>query len=215
MDTELDEKTEFKFDELSDSAKARALDWYREGQSQDWDGEYTIADCKTCLGFLGFEVDTNTRANSKGVTYTLPAIYYQISWSQGDGAVFEASWKAEDVDMAALADHAPIDTDLRNWAAQLMVIRLRYPDATARVKTRPTGPGLDHMFVDDVDTQTDRDAPTYDEWMEEQLKEIADHLAHWIYTQLRNELEYQTSDEVCEEGITSGEYKFDEDGGVI
>ena len=65
----------FKYDELSDSAKQRARDWYLEGMDYDWYDcvyEMCIEDGKE----KGFDID---KINFSGF------------WSQGDGASWTGS----------------------------------------------------------------------------------------------------------------------------
>lgn len=208
----------FKFADLSDSAKARALDWYREGVAQDWDGEFVIEDVVKCLGFLGYGVIQESRQRSNGAQYLHPAIYWQLAFSQGDGAVFEAMWCAKDMDLAGLLEHAPQDAELKRIGAQLMVQYMRHPAAMVKISTRPAGPGLDVMYAEFAETgREDTDGSAiYDETLERTVLSHATHdLCNWIYNLLREEYEYQTSDETCEEGIESGDYNFDEDGDVL
>ena len=49
----------FTFDELSDGAKEKAREWYRE--DLPFDNEFTYDDAKTQFGFCGFDI-TRIRA---------------------------------------------------------------------------------------------------------------------------------------------------------
>ena len=59
------------FDELSDEAKERAREWYRQGNCDDsfW-SECTIDDAKEIGKYMGMNVDK---------------VYFSGFWSQGDG----------------------------------------------------------------------------------------------------------------------------------
>jgi hypothetical protein len=69
------ETTVYQFDELSDEAKEKAREWYRQGNvtTRFW-SECTIDDAKEIGKLLGMDIDN---------------IYFSGFWSQGDGACFE------------------------------------------------------------------------------------------------------------------------------
>src|SRR5690606_33296995 len=79
------ETTVYTFDELSDKAKEKARDWYRDGQLDYdwWDSVYEMA--QTAGWILGIEMDHKTK--------NVPAIYFSGFSSQGDGACFEGTYK--------------------------------------------------------------------------------------------------------------------------
>ena len=54
-------KTVFYFDELDDSAKEKAREWYRDGalDYEWWDGVYDY--CQDFLKYIGFELDPEVR----------------------------------------------------------------------------------------------------------------------------------------------------------
>ena len=49
---------------------------------------------------------------------------------------------------------------------------------------------------------------------EDEIRQLMRDFADWIYENLSNEYDYQTSDEVVEDAIRANGYEFDEDGGV-
>ncbi len=75
-------KTIYKFDELNDEAKQKAIEWYREGD----DMPFLSDDMNEYLGELLEEY----KFKNDGVR-----LFYSLSYSQGDGAMFtgEISWK--------------------------------------------------------------------------------------------------------------------------
>jgi hypothetical protein len=203
----MDEKTEFKFSELSEKAKEKAREWYRECVSQDWEPD--LDDAATCLSYLGFEVNKESYSTRVG-TRQRWAISYSIGYCQSDFADFAAEWKAEAIDMAGLLAYAPIDTELHKMCARAMALMLRHPLAVGAVRRRNHGGSEceyayrnpdDGQAVDDVDFALQHD-----------LEAIAKDICAWLYKQLRDEYEYQTSDEQVIEGIEANEYDFDEDG---
>lgn len=84
------ETTVYTYAELSDAAKAKARDWYRDMSRDDsfWH-ESTIENMVETLNAMGFSIDT-----ARG-SKTTPAIFFSGFWSQGDGACFEGSWAPE------------------------------------------------------------------------------------------------------------------------
>lgn len=210
VDNETDDKVEFKFAELSDEAKRVALEWFRVVVNSDWEPEYE--DIVTCFGFLGIEFDQESYRTMGGSTMQRPAIEYQLSWCQGDGAVFRGKWKAEDMDIAALHEHAPQDTTLHDIGRQLTLILLRWPTAWARIKTVNYGPGLSGMSIEADESSFDEDL---DPDIEDQMNPIIGACAQWIYDQFRSDLEWQGADEQCIEGIEANDYTFDEEGNHI
>lgn len=204
-----------KYDELSDAAKQKAREWYAEGNQQDewWDCIYD--DAVICLGFLGF--DATETENTRLGTKIVPAINFSGFCSQGDGACFQADWKASRVNMAGLVAHAPLDETLARLCSQLSVIALQYPDMTAGISTSGNYSHSGTMGISD--TQFNDEEDTYD-WTNEMhtaeadLLVIAREAADWIYERLDKENDYMNSDEYLEEGIEANEYEFDEDGSI-
>ena len=63
----------YTYEELSDEAKAKARDWYRKNDDNEY-SEFVIDDAKEVAALMGWEIDK---------------VYYSGFWSQGDGACFE------------------------------------------------------------------------------------------------------------------------------
>lgn len=89
MRTFTTEHTVYEFDELSDDAKQKAIDQYREGQDFPWLSDDMSNHLEELLA-------------KHGITYDMtPNVYYSLSYSQGDGAMFEGKlyWKAWQVEV--------------------------------------------------------------------------------------------------------------------
>lgn len=213
----------YKFDELSDEAKQKAIAWFRGGQ---FDGEWwdsVFEDAATCLAFLGFDIlHTEMYINHKREhkCRVVPYIRFTGFSSQGDGACFEGDWAASKVDMAGLKDHAPQDKTLEKICAELSVIALRYPDLTISIHMDTShycNSGT--MATESVDFHmADEGAEDEIGWSdamrhaERGVQQCARAAADWIYKQLEAENDYLSSDEACIEGIEANEYEFTEDG---
>jgi hypothetical protein len=198
----------YTFDELSDKAKERARQWYREGAFDYawWDATYE--DAKTCFGFLGYDID---------------AIYFSGFSSQGDGACFEGTWRAADVKPGKLQEHAPQDKELHRIAREVERLAGMFADASLSVKQRGhySHEGCTEFDVDlndaiEAELEYDSDA-----WKARQplLKDAHDRLIEvsrdamkWIYRQLEKEYEYRNADEQIDEEIRMNEYEFTAEG---
>ena len=198
----------FKFDELDDSAKERARDWYRNGAlDYEW-WDCTFDDAKQCLALAGFDVDK---------------IYFSGFSSQGDGACFNGEWHANKAQpVKAMKQHAPQDKDLHAIAAEARAIAKLRSDASLHV--RHTGRDF-YLSANDCSVHCEREnddvARTTAEWdargkeddaIEERIVELARDAAHWIYRQLERQYEWLMSDEQVDESITANDYEFTEEG---
>jgi hypothetical protein len=196
----------FKYAELDDKAKAKARDWYRECDTQDWAPE--LDDALTILGYLGFEVDSENYTTVGGATRQRPKIVYNIGFTQGDYASFEGTWRADKMDYAALMQHAPQDELLHLVGAALMRCMLKYPDANAQISAQTENR---NMQVDGF--ERDNSDPCDD--VERAVLIAGRDLEKWLYLQYSEELLYRGRDDVVEQGIEAGDYEFNQDGSPV
>lgn len=109
MKTIVTTKTLYRFDELSESAKQAACQWYAEGMPSDWYAD-VCDDFEMCVGFMGL---TNVRTQFSGF------------WSQGDGASFLARYAYRKNGLIDLIAYAPTDTALHEIARDIVAIQRR------------------------------------------------------------------------------------------
>jgi hypothetical protein len=207
--------TLYKYSELSDSAKARARDWYRQISAGDTTlVEYACEDFADVLKACGFDVrmqrDTRTR--------TQRAIYWDTN---PIGGAFDASWSAARVKVAPLIADRPVsyvDKDGKLQACESnarLVLILERVAALAAANPGSYGdvnPGrgcsvLAEWFKDDcrdIECTCDDDA--------QEFESIARDLGHFLGRSVADEFEYQTSDEYIAEAIEANECEFTEDG---
>jgi hypothetical protein len=198
----------FKFDELNDSAKERAREWYRNGAlDYEW-WDCTFDDAKQCLALAGFDVET---------------IYFSGFASQGDGACFVGTWKAGNAQpVKAMKQHAPKDKDLHAIAAECRAVAKLRPAAFMRVKQSGH---YNHSGCTDFSVDCERGDDgverTTAEWdargkedseVEERIIQMSRDAMDWIYTQLGREYDYQNADEQVDENIRANDYEFTEEG---
>jgi hypothetical protein len=114
--------TVYTYDELSPEAQAKARDWYRDGNpANEFFHESVYEDAITCFKYIG---------------YTIDKIYYSGFSCQGDGACFEGSWRASDVQPGKLKEHAPLDEELHRIAEAVEKMAKEFPNSSLRVKHR-------------------------------------------------------------------------------
>lgn len=212
-----------KYEELSEEAKAKAREWWKDLEEQDWASGRApdlYEDMAKCLSFLGIEVECDRETHYRtlnGKRHEWERIEWGFEWSgfysQGDGLVFKGGWCADKVDMDALADYAPQDAVLAKLCAEFTALKLRYPQGKADIFTVNYGPGLPAQDVGDIgglDPEDDQVfAPPEDA---DTLKALCRRAANWCYRQLEENYEYDTSDEAAAETITANGYEFDAEG---
>jgi hypothetical protein len=197
------ETTVYTFAELTDAAKERARDWFRQGMESDW-YEFVYECADEVAGMLGIEIDRKSYKTMGGRTATSPAIYFSGFSSQGDGACFEGRYSYRKGALAAVKSEFPTDTDLHQIAKDLQEVQRRnFYQLSARVQH--TG-RYSHEYSTSIDVwkEDDIDCP--------ELVDALRSFMRWIYKMLEAEYDYQTSDEQVDESILANEYTFTEEG---
>ena len=190
----------FKYEELSEKAKEKARDWWRSDglDYRWWDGVYDQA--KEAGKMLGFDIKD---------------INFSGFWSQGDGARFNGTWRAADVDAEALRKECPQDEELHKLAAALEEVAKRNPEASMAItySGHYEHSGCTAFDWDFPGSETDIDeGKTINAF--DTARDNARWFMDWIYKQLEKEHEYLNSDEQVAETICSNEYEFHEDGSI-
>lgn len=210
--------TVFTYAELSDTAKAKARDGYREGNLDYdwWDSVYE--DAVTMAALMGIEIDT--RRDGKG-----PAISFSGFSSQGDGACFDGTYRYRKGALKALQSAAPAghkdeatgqwvehpaNKELHEIARTLQQVQrpfLYKLEATAKQRGHYYHSGCTHIEVTHADDPY-RDIGDAEDGIAQALRDFMD----WIYARLEAEYDYLNSDEAIEAGIEANECEFLEDG---
>lgn len=210
-------KTAYRFAELSDEAKEKAVEWMCQKLSEWLDAndlEFVIDDFVEIAKRLGLEIATRPVQLVSGKTGQKPSIFWTGFWSQGDGACFEGRWYYTPGLVEAVKEWAPQDKDLHRIAAEL---EEAYEKAG---KPSELGCNIKHRGHYYHERSMDYDffcgESGYDDipnGVEDQIKEAFVSLAQWLYRTIEAEYEYQTSEEMAKERLTDDDpYLFNEDG---
>jgi hypothetical protein len=214
-EAEVEEKTVFRFDELSDEAKEQARnDWRTSGHHDQWwdhihEGAITIAQ------HMDIEIDRPTLGG-----HIRTSIYFSGFSSQGDGACYAGDYRYQPGCLQAITEHAPEDAELHRIARELTAIqitaRLRLKTTlTAKIRTEGTYCHSGTMKAE-VKLASDSSWPfdiNVPDDLETRMLNAFRAFADWIYGQLKAEDEYLNSDEYIDECLA--EHEFDEDGGML
>jgi hypothetical protein len=196
----------YTFDELSDEAKERARDWFREGVGEDafW-AESVIEDFGRICDLIGIALDTHPVTLMSGKTRYDPSVWYSLGYTQSDFAGFDGSYAYKTGAAKKLREYAPQDQKLHAIGDALQALQARYAYAITAMIKHSDYWGL----TVEPETRTGRVMEPGD------VRELADAfkaLCRWLYAALQGEYEYQTSNEQLDDGIRANEYTFTEDG---
>jgi hypothetical protein len=192
------------FGELSDPARERAREWYRQLEAAVT-YEDVYADAQRFGTVLG--IDLNRHQTQR----RLPAIYWNGFWSQGDGACFEGEYAYAKIAGTRIREVAPRETELHRIADKLQALqRPLFYGLTARVTHRG-------RYYHEYSTHIAVDAPEHisdDRFAaaEEAVSELLREFMRWIYRQLEEEYSAAMQDSAVDEAIIAGGYRFADDG---
>lgn len=214
------ERTVYKFNELSDKAKAHARDTARDWDtSHDW-WEYVYEQASEAADMLGISIATKPVKLNSGKTRQDPCIYFSGFSSQGDGASFEGRYRPKVDAVDTIANEFCADSELQTIAQQLALLQVssrikhgRRLEAT--IKLGGSGYCHSHMMDVDVTFVDEEDGISPDLEDEKELTHLMRAFADWIYSQLEAENEYLTSDEHIDEILSDSGHEFDESGALI
>jgi hypothetical protein len=204
------EKTAYTFEELEGAAKDRAAAWFTE------DVDYADAvteDFQTVAGILGVTLAQRTVTLMSGAFRSEPRVYWSGFWSQGDGACFEGSYRYAKGASKAIRKHAPKDRELHRIADDLCNAQRLF---AYRLEASMSHRGhYMHSGCMSVDVEHAEDRYRDVSRAEEEITDAMRNLADWLYRQLEQEHDYQTSVAVIAESMKANGYLFDEDGRIL
>jgi hypothetical protein len=189
------EKEVWTFDELSDTAKDKARDWYRDGLGEIMDFDFLFDDFDTIAKIFGIEVDQRTFQTRGGDTRSEPSFHWG-NLGMGGSASFSGSYRYAKGARKAIRAHAPQDTELHRISDELQEAQRRnFYRLTATIRER--GIEVDGGYASNDD---------------DDIRELLRDYMRWIYRALSAELEYRYADEQVDEDIRANEYDFTEEG---
>lgn len=192
----------YQFDELSDEAKEKAREWFREGNlHHNW--------------FESIYEDFKERAEEDGFNVT--EIYFSGFWSQGDGAMFEYDYLSDKLRLEFI-NQLGLSAMRNDWLVNNTTISGNgkhrghyYHDKCC-----------DHCIYWEVDNCDLHYSTLFYSWLASFESGFVDfvtdkykYLCIELYKLFKEEYEYLISDEVVDESIMVNEYKFDEDGHIF
>lgn len=212
----------YKYKELSDKAKAKAIDWFRQGYPDyDW-WDYLYEDFDKRAQELGIEITRKPVPLMNGKTRQEPEIYFSGFHHQGSGSSFTGRWRAWCMNPEKLRSECPTDTELHRICDVLRDCAIEDGEMWANIGAN--GDNWINVEVADGETTTETldnleykssEYNTLAQTCEQRANSVTDTLRdfnRWIYAQLETEYEYITSDQYVEDAIISNEYEFTEDG---
>ena len=199
----------YEFDELSDAAKEKARDWWRQCEAETFGhhGEL-FDDTERIAEILGITFERHNVPLMGGSKRSEPNIRWQLH-VQGSGASFSGRYAYGKDSVKQIMQYAPNDRELHRIARELQQIQRHY---SHKLTARITTDGREvHKYAMDLEAFKDNgdyanDADTQD------LLELMRDFADWIYAMLQQEWEYRMSDENVDESIRINEYTFRENG---
>ena len=205
-----DEDRTYKFDELSERAKERARDWWRN-HCTDWEPEFSGFEelAKT----FGIEFDARALRLMSGKDRYEPDIHYS-----GEFCTYSGSWSPKADALVKFKELGWKDEDLLGIAETLtrasLFCQLRgVPEFHAWV--RPRGRRDDDIMEIEFDGIEDDDgelSPLIPKDLCEAIERALNDFASYMLKSMSDDYEYQYSDECVDENISCNEYEFDEDG---
>lgn len=197
----------FSFNELSDEAKAKAIESERNSENLEYHYSGEVEYYQDVLKNIGF---TNVEISFSGF------------YSQGDGASFTADYDSSLINLDELKNH---NTELYSLMARIDSVfgasGLTSDNViTANVKrisrhySHHNTVALDDIAINGCgwgDDESDKINIAYND-LENYLTSLKDDICYIIYNSLEREYDYQSSDDYIAELLTINDYYFLADG---
>lgn len=182
----------YKYSELSESAKEKALQgMYDINTDNEW-YDFVYDDAKAIGALMGIDIDK---------------IYFSGFSSQGDGACFEGSYAYKKGSIKAVRQYAPQDAEILRIAKALADIQKRhFYRLSATVKQSGH---YSHEYCTSIELNEDY---CFSDETNDAIEELLRDFMRWIYKQLNAQYDYLTSRKAIEETIEANDYDFTENG---
>ncbi len=181
----------YKFAELSETAKQKAINSELENFDFSFHAECIIDDFKNICDLIGVDVDQ---------------VYYSGFCSQGDGASFTGKAAYKKGALNALKQYAPLDDGLHGIVANWVEFQKRN---FYKLSCNITHSGrYYHAYT--MQFEWIKDGYFYD--TKSDGEEILQDLANWLYKTLEREYDFQTDEKQLIENIEADNCLFLESG---
>jgi hypothetical protein len=203
----------YQFNELSDSAKEKAIEIYRINFSCDsFYAGCVLEDACDIAELFGLDIRLNRVVKmDKSVSYE-SSIYYFGFGAQGDGACFTGKYEYKKGALKAVKEHAPQDKEL--YRIVLGLQELQRKNFYRVVCTMTPRGRYYHSGCMNVDCENYFDSyiPVVEE---DSFVELMRDFANWIYNRLEDEYHYENLDTTISEVIEMNDYRFTIEGEFI
>lgn len=203
-------KSIFTFAELSDTAKEKAREWYR--QDLDVDYEHIFDDAANIADILGLDIRQTRIERMNGKVYYAPSVYFSGFWSQGDGACFGGHYRYKKGWKKALKAFCNDDELMRIGQALQDLQKKHFYRLGASITHQGRyyheySMGVDCEHLDGIYQDLSS--------AEKEFREIFADFAQWIYKGLRDEYDCANSNEAIDDALELGEFEFYENGDIF
>lgn len=205
-ETEVEEQTEFLYDELSLKAQDAARRSETESQyflCDDW-WDFVYEDAVRMAEMLGVDIHKKDKHGW--------SIWFSGFYSQGDGATFEGAYRVN-WDAVKMIQQETNDPELLRIATALTTMQLTqrllgFEPFSGAIQSSSHGYNVRTEIHDwGIDEIGEPDETDFQRLMQD--------FADWIYKQLEAEYDHLHSDEAVAENLRANEIKFDEFGSPI
>lgn len=185
----------YKFEELSEQSKERAIQQYRE--TPDFLDDFILDDAKAIAEKMGIDIDK---------------IFYSGFSQQGSGASYTGRYSYKKGAIKALKAYCN-DEEIFRIAKELQEIQRRnFYKLSAKIGRSGH---YQHEMTMNFDFYKDGEYLYTTMAFESDLKKVLRDFARWIHKQLEAEYDYQNSDEYITDMIVNNNYEFTEEGEMI
>jgi hypothetical protein len=206
-------QTVYKFSELSEAAKEKARDNYRNNSDYfEFQAGAVIEQAADIAELFGLDIRNTRKTNALGIVYYEPTVYYSGFSSQGDGACFVGYYKYKAGALKAIKKEYPESPELWEIVHGLQKAQAaHFYKLGAETKHRGHYYHSGCMSVSVAHCEDNyRDIGDAENAVTGYLRDFAD----WIYRQLEKEYEYVQSDEYINEYLTESDNEFDVNGTI-
>lgn len=191
----------FTFNELSDQAK----DKVREMLTDYIDYGFIYDDIQRMGAILGIDIETKAVRLMNGKVRYDPCIYWSGFYHQGSGLALNADYRYAKGAVKAMKAETNDPELIRIAQALQDTQRPHFYRLGATIACRRSTDITVEVFDRDDNWRDIGDA-------EDEIRDQIEEFAHWCWCSLRDEYEYQCSEEAIAETCEANGYEFDEEG---